>query len=81
MFENLNISKKIKITTYFFLAFILLFILASLAQYYSKKLNFQNPLIPEYIVKAATYPYLEKGIIRICGGKFLVNKFFCIYKD
>ena len=67
MFENLNNSKKIKVITYVCLAFISLFIVASFGQYYQMKLNFQNPLIPEYLVKMATNPYLEKGIIMIVG--------------
>jgi hypothetical protein len=67
MFENLNNSKKIKVITYVCLAFISLFIVASFGQYYQMKLNFQNPLIPEYLVKMATNPYLEKGIIMILG--------------
>jgi hypothetical protein len=44
MFENLNNSKKVKVTTYVCLAFISLFILATFAQYYSMKLKLQNPL-------------------------------------
>lgn len=67
MFENLNNSKKIKEITYVCLAIILLFIVVSFGQYYQIKLNFQNPLIPEYLVKMATNPYLEKGIIMIVG--------------
>ncbi len=67
MFENLNNSKKIKVITYVCLAIILLFIVVSFGQYYQIKLNFQNPLIPEYLVKMATNPYLEKGIIMIVG--------------
>jgi hypothetical protein len=67
MFEKLNNSKKIKVTTYVCLAFILLFILASFGQYYKMKLNFQNPLIPEYLVKIAANPYLEKAIIMLVG--------------
>lgn len=67
MFEKLNNSRKIKVTTYVCLAFILLFIVASFGQYYQMKLNLQNPLIPEYLVKIATNPYLEKGIIMIVG--------------
>ena len=67
MFENLNNSKKIKVITYVCLALISLFIVASFGQYYQMKLNFQNPLIPEYLVKMATNPYLEKGIIMFVG--------------
>ena len=67
MFENLNNSKKIKVITYVCLAFISLFIVASFGQYYQMKLNFQNPLIPEYLVKMATNPYLEKGIVMFVG--------------
>ena len=39
MFENLNNSKKVKVTTYVCLAFTSLFILATFAQYYSMKLT------------------------------------------
>jgi hypothetical protein len=67
MFENLNNTKSIKVITYVCLAFILLFILASFGQYYSMKLNLQNPLIPEVLVNTVANPYLEKGIIMIVG--------------
>lgn len=67
MFENLNNSKKIKVITYVCLVIVLLFIVVSFGQYYQMKLNFQNPLIPEYLVKMATNPYLEKGIIMFVG--------------
>lgn len=68
MYEKLNNSKNIKVLTYVCLAFISLFIVASFGQYYQMKLNFQNPLIPEYLLKIAANPYLEKGIIMIVGA-------------
>ena len=77
MFENLNNSKKIKVITYVCLSFVLFFILASFGQYYSMKLNLQNPLIPEELVKTVTNPYLEKGIIMLVGvlGVFALLNF------
>jgi len=68
MFEKLNNSKKIKVITFVCLAFISLFIVASFGQYYQMKLNLQNPLIPEYLVKVTANPYLEKGIVMIGGA-------------
>jgi len=46
--HELNQSKGVKISNAIFIALILLFILATFAQYYSMKLKFTNPLIPKY---------------------------------
>ena len=51
MFENLNNSKKNKSNNLRLFMIISLFIVVSFSQYYQMKLNFQNPLIPEYLVK------------------------------
>jgi hypothetical protein len=58
--HELNQSKGINISTAILMAFVGLFILASFAQYYSMKLKFNNPLIPESLIDAATMPYLKK---------------------
>jgi hypothetical protein len=65
MLENLNNSKKVKVTTYVCLAFISLFIVATFAQYYSKKLMLQNPLIPEELKEMVVNPYLKKGFVML----------------
>lgn len=46
-FEKLDTSIKIKIATTIAIILIVVFVVASFAQYQSMKLNFQNPLIPE----------------------------------
>ena len=65
--EKYNQSKVVKVFTYFCIALILLFILATLAQYYSTKLNLTKPLIPENLVQILIRPYLIKAIILIFG--------------
>ena len=64
---ELNQSKKIKILTNVGAALIVLFALATFAQYYSTKLNLTNPLIPEYLVEMHTKPYLIKGTLLLAG--------------
>lgn len=68
MLENLNNSKKVKVTTNVCLAFISLFIVATFAQYYSKKLMLQNPLIPEQLKEMVVNPYLKKGIVMLLAA-------------
>lgn len=69
---KLNNSKGINISTNIISAFVLLFAIATFAQYYSTKLNLDNPLIPEYLVEMSTTPYLKKGIILIVGLLLIV---------
>ena len=74
-FEKYNQSKTITISTYVCVALLLLFVVATFAQYYSTKLNLTNPLIPEYLVQMSIKPYLIKGAILISGllGIFVLN--------
>lgn len=60
---KLNQSRRIKILTNVGIALIILFAIASFAQYYSLKLNFVNPLLPEYLFEIYAWPLLRKGII------------------
>lgn len=60
-------SKKIKISTNIVIILILLLILSSFCQYYSMKLNFKNPLIPEKLIEIATKPFLNKAITLSVG--------------
>ena len=66
-FKKLDTSKAINISTNVFCSFILLVLIASFAQYYSMRLKFDNPLIPEVIVKISTRPYLIKGFVLLVG--------------
>ena len=66
-FEKYNELKMIKIATYFCVAMILLFVVATFAQYYSLKSNLTNPLIPQDLVVMSTKPYLIKGALLISG--------------
>ena len=77
MLENLNNSKKVKVTTYVCLAFISLFIVATFAQYYSMKLKLQNPLIPEELKEMVVNPYLKKGIVMLVTtlGVLILQRF------
>jgi len=50
------------------LAYISLFIVASFSQYYSIKLNLQNPLIPEELTRTVANPYLKKGIVMLVAA-------------
>ena len=76
-FKKLNQSKGLNISTNILCAFILLFTIASFAQYYSMKLKMNNPLIPEYLIEMATTPYLKKGIILTLGLiAIFVSKFY-----
>lgn len=65
--NKLNESKIIKIAIICATSLISLFIIATFAKYYSIKLNFTNPLIPESLVEAVQLPYLIKGMILLCG--------------
>lgn len=65
--KQINQSKPIIISIYILASFVLLFTIASFGQFYSMKLNFKNPLIPEYLVEQATMPYLKKGTILLSG--------------
>jgi len=84
-FKKLNQSRGLNISTNILCAFILLFSIASFAQYYSMKLKMNNPLIPEYLIKMATTPYLKKGMILTLGiiiifiSKFYKKKSTCIF--
>ena len=64
---KLNQSKKIKISTYIGVVLIVIFSMANFGQYYFMKQNFKNPLIPEYLIEIATWPYLKKGLILLAG--------------
>ena len=64
---KLDQSRKIKISTNVGIALIILLAIASFAQYYSMKLNFVNPLIPEYLFEIYAWPFLRKGIILLVG--------------
>ena len=64
---KLNNSKALKISINIIGALVLLFTVATFAQYHSMKLKFQNPLIPEYLIEMSTFPYLKKGIILLIG--------------
>ena len=66
-FIKLNHSKKIKISTNVGVVLILLFTILCFAQYYSMKLNVQNPLFPEHIIEIYTWPFLRKALILVVG--------------
>jgi hypothetical protein len=76
-FNKINESKIIKIFINCALCLIMLFLIATFAQFYSIKLNFTNPLIPESLVKIFLEPYLIKGIILTTGiiGVFTLKYF------
>ncbi len=76
-FQKANQSKTISILINSLSALILLFIIASFAQYYSTKLTLKNPLIPEHIVDYATIPILKKAIILLIGlvSVFIIKSF------
>ena len=81
---KLDQSKKIQISSNVIIALLLLFVLASLCQYYSMKLNFTNPLFPEKLIEVATKPFLNKaiilsnGIIVIAILKYFKRNFFAL---
>ncbi len=81
---KLDQSKKIQISSNVAIVLLLLFVLASFCQYYSMKLNFTNPLIPEKLIEIATKPFLDKamilsvGIIVMVIMKFFKRNFFAL---
>jgi hypothetical protein len=65
--QKLNRSKAINLSTFIFIAFISLFALASFAQYHAMRLQLDNPLTSNEMVKTSTMPFLKKGIVLSIG--------------
>ena len=65
--ENYNQSKHINTAIYIFVAIIVLFVLATCAQYYSVSLHLRNPLIPEVLVQMSLEPFIYKGTVLVIG--------------
>ncbi len=74
--SEINQLKSTNIISIGLILYINIFIISIFAQYYTNKLNLNNPLIPKELVTVMFEPYAKKGFI-LAGGLpiILVLKF------